>query len=184
MEFLEPILTALSLCADCFAVSLCSSVSIKKIEKRQIFKLALCFAIIQTSLFLAGWLFGSIFLGLVQKISNILGGALLIYVGFTMLLEGLKNESECRDLNGLKNIIIAGVATSIDALTVGAAASMHGSQANAANTVLAITLFVITFISVVAGILSAKVVGKSLGRWAEIIGGAVLLGLGVSFIIG
>lgn len=183
MGFFEPFLTALSLCADCFAVSLCSSMTIKKIKKKRIFKLALFFAVVQTGLLVAGWLLGSIFLELVQKLSGIIGGALLIYVGFSMLMEGLKNRTEGHDLNGMRNIMIAAVATSIDALAIGAAEAMNAHASSSGNIILTASCFVLTFISVSIGILGAKVIGKSLGRWAEIAGGAVLLGFGVSLIV-
>lgn len=184
MDFFEPFLTALSLCADCFAVSLCSSVTIKHISKKRIFKLALLFAVIQTGLLVAGWLLGHIFLGLVQKISGIIGGALLIYVGFTMLMEGLKNKTERHDLNGLRNIFIAAVATSIDALAIGAAEAMNTHADAGTVTILTASCFILTFFSVCIGITGAKAIGKTFGRWAEIVGGAVLLGFGVSLIVG
>lgn len=184
MDFFEPFLTALSLCADCFAVSLCSSVTIKQISRKRIFKLALFFAVVQTGLLAGGWLLGHVFLGLVQKISGIIGGGLLVYVGFTMLLEGLRDKTERHDLNGLRNILIAAVATSIDALAIGAAEAMNTHVGEGATAVLTASCFVLTFISVCIGILGARAIGKAFGRWAEIIGGAVLLGFGVSLIAG
>ena len=184
MEFLEPFLTALSLCADCFAVSLCSSVSLKKIDKKHILKIAAFFAFVQTALLAGGWLFGNLFLELFQKLSAFVGGALLIYVGASMLKEGLKDGGEPHNLNGKRNVLIAAVATSIDALAIGAAEAMNTRASSFSDIILCASCFVLTFISVCAGILGAKFIGKAFGRWAEIIGGAVLLGFGVSFIVG
>ena len=183
MDFFEPFLTALSLCADCFAVSLCSSVTIKHISRKRIFKLALFFAVVQTGLLAGGWLLGHVFLGLVQKLAGIIGGALLIYVGFTMLMEGLKDKTEGHDLNGLRNVLIAAVATSIDALAIGAAEAMNTHAGEGATTILTASCFVLTFISVCIGILGARAIGKAFGRWAEIVGGSVLLGFGISLIV-
>ena len=175
-------MTALSLCADCFAVSLCSSVSIKKIKRKHIFRMAVFFAIIQTGMLVAGWLFGTLFLDIFRTISGIIGGALLVYVGGSMLREGLQNKPECRNLNGKRNVAIAAVATSIDALAIGAAEAMNTRAGITSDIVLTTSCFVLTFISVCAGILGAKYIGKAFGRWAEIVGGAVLLGFGISFI--
>ena len=120
----ESLLTAVSLCADCFAVSLCSSVTLKKIDWKDALKVAAVFALIQTGLLLLGHLAGSLLAGAVHTVSDIIGCVLLLYVGGSMILEGVKGKGEEHNLNGVRNIIIGGIATSIDALAVGAAQSM------------------------------------------------------------
>jgi manganese efflux pump family protein len=182
MNLLEPILTAVSLCADCFAVAVCSSVTLKKAEFRSVGTVALSFAVIQAGLLLIGWFLGGLFVDLVYKISHIIGCVLLAYVGGSMVVEGVKDGGEARNLNGFKNIVIGGVATSIDALTVGIAQSMERS-ADRSIWPLAISVFVVTAISVVAGICGGHRIGSRFGKWAEIIGGVILIGIGVSFLI-
>ncbi len=179
MGILESLLTAVSLCADCFAVSLCSSVTLKKIEWRSALVVAVAFALIQTGLLLAGWAAGSLLAGAVHTISHIIGCVLLLYVGGSMLLEGIRGKGEERNLNGLKNIVIGGIATSIDAMAVGVAQSMGGGTS---ITPLAVCVAAVTFISVIAGILGGKTIGLKFGRIAEIAGGAVLAGIGISFL--
>lgn len=181
MGIVESILIAISLCADCLAVSLCSSVTIRKITWRAVLRVAVAFAIIQSGLLLAGWLFGNLFVGLIERISHILGFLLLLYVGGSMFIEGIRNKQEIRDLNGLKNVIIGGVATSIDALAVGVAQSMSG-QTWPGFAPLLISVFIVTAISVICGIRGGKALGSRFGRWAEIIGGLVLIGIGVSLL--
>ncbi len=179
MGIVESLLTAVSLCADCFAVSLCSSVTLKKIEWKSVLKVAVSFSIIQTGLLLIGHLAGSLLSGFVHTVSHIIGCALLLYVGGSMLLEGIRGKGEERNLNGLKNIVIGGIATSIDAMAVGVAQSMGD---NLSITPLAACVAVVTFISVIAGILGGKTIGLKFGRIAEIAGGAVLAGIGISFL--
>lgn len=181
MGIVESILIAISLCADCLAVSLCSSVTIRKINWRAVLRVAVAFAIIQSGLLLAGWLFGNLFVGLIERISHILGFLLLLYVGGSMFIEGIRNKQEVRDLNGLKNVIIGGVATSIDALAVGVAQSMSG-QTWPGFAPLLVSVFIVTAISVICGIRGGKALGSRFGRWAEIIGGLVLIGIGVSLL--
>lgn len=144
-------------------------------------RVAVAFAIIQSGLLLAGWLFGNLFVGLIERISHILGFLLLLYVGGSMFIEGIRNKQEIRDLNGLKNVIIGGVATSIDALAVGVAQSMSG-QTWPGFAPLLISVFIVTAISVICGIRGGKALGSRFGRWAEIIGGLVLIGIGVSLL--
>lgn len=181
MGIVESILIAISLCADCLAVSLCSSVTIRKINWRAVLRVAVAFAIIQSGLLLTGWLFGNLFVGLIERISHILGFLLLLYVGGSMFIEGIRNKQEIRDLNGLKNVIIGGVATSIDALAVGVAQSMSG-QTWPGFAPLLVSVFIVTAISVICGIRGGKALGSRFGRWAEIIGGLVLIGIGVSLL--
>jgi len=182
MEILESILLAVSLCADCFAVSLCSSVSQREIRARDIIKVSLAFAVIQSGLLLAGFLFGNLFVGLISRISHVIGFLLLLYVGGSMLLEGIRDSQESRDLNGWRNIILGGIATSIDALAVGVSQSMAGTPVGK-FTALFISVFAVTAISVVTGIWGGKTIGKKTGRWAEIVGGIVLIGIGVSILL-
>lgn len=174
---------ACSLCADCLAVSLCSSVTIKKLEWKTVAKVAVAFAVIQSGLLLCGWAFGNLFVGLVEKAAHLVGFLLLLYVGGSMLTEGIKalkgGETEIRDLNGWKNILLGGIATSIDAMAVGVAQSMAG-QTRQEFFPLFLSVLVVTAASVVIGICGGRTIGGRFGHKAEIIGGAVLIGIGVS----
>ncbi len=182
MQIIEAILVAASLCADCLAVSLCSGVSLRDVRWGRILGVALAFAVIQAGLLLAGWAFGSLFVGAVEKISHIIGFLLLLYVGVSMLVEGIRGEDEIRNLDGLKNVIIGGLATSIDALAVGVAESMEGTDW-AGFLPLLIAVFVITALTVVVGLRSGSAIGKRFGRWAEVIGGVILIGIGISILL-
>lgn len=182
LTIVSALIFALSLCADCFAVSLCSSVTLKSVRWKEVLRVALAFAVIQTGLLLAGWAFGSFLAGLLTKIAHVIGFLLLLYVGGSMFIEGIRGEDEVKDLNGLKNIIIGGVATSIDALAVGVSLSMDSKPWNEVMP-MALAVFAVTALSVVAGIFGGKTIGSKAGRWAEIAGGLVLVGIGVSILL-
>lgn len=188
MTLVKAIIMALSLCADCYAVSLCSGVTLKRIDWKSILYVALGFAVIQSGLLLAGWAFGNLFVGLIFKISHLVGFLLLLYVGGGMFIEGVKSvrcgcEDEVRDLNGLKNIILGGIATSIDALAVGVSQSMvESTQEWPGFSNLFYAVFAVTALSVIAGILSGRAVGRKFGSFAEIVGGLVLVGIGASLL--
>ena len=182
MGIWESILLAASLCADCLAVSLCSGVTLRSVRWRAILGVALAFAVIQAGLLLAGWAFGYLFVGMVEKISHVIAFLLLLYVGGSMLIEGIKGEAEVRDLSSWRNIIIGGLATSIDALAVGVAQSMDGADWPAFLPLL-VAVFVITALSVVVGLRGGRAIGERFGRWAEIVGGVVLIAIGVSVLV-
>ena len=185
MTILETLLLALSLCADCFAVSLCSSVTLKKAGWRDVLLTALAFAVIQSALLLAGCLLGDLFYGLVETVSGIIGFVLLAYVGGSMLVEGIRGCGEGKNLDGWKNILLGGVATSIDAAAVGVSQSMSGSGLSGTLLLLA-AVFACTLVSVVAGISAGRAIGsirgRNVGRIAELAGGLVLVGIGFSIL--
>lgn len=184
-NFIELVLLAVSLCADCFAVSLCSSVTMKSVKVRTVIWTALAFAVIHTGLLLSGYFFGNAFVGLVEKIAHIIGFAMLLYVGLSMVWDGIKAKGECRNLNGLRNVLIGSMATSIDAAAVGLAQSMNFTPRSGA-LLLAALLFVITFVSVFCGINIGKTIAcrsKKVGRIAEIVGGVILIGIGVGILL-
>lgn len=172
------ILVALSLCADCFAVSLVTGLTLSGAGRRKILAVALLFAVIQTGLLLGGFFLGEVIADFVWRISKILAFGLLAFVGGSMLLEGIKGESGALNLSGLGPMIVAGVATSIDALSVGAAEAFAGHGFRDIVP-LAISVAVITAISVIVGLLGARILSSRWGRTAEIIGGLVLITIGV-----
>ena len=156
--------------------------TLKSLRWRPVLGVALAFAVIQAGLLLAGWFFGYLLVGLVEKLSHVIAFLLLLYVGGTMLAEGIRGEEEVRDLNGWRNVLLGGVATSIDALAVGASMSMDAVSWDGFVPLL-LAVFVITALSVVTGICCGRAVGARFGRWAEIAGGLVLIGIGVSILL-
>ena len=182
MGILEAILLAASLCADCLAVSLCSGVTLRSVRWREILGVALAFAVIQSGLLLAGWAFGYLFVGLVEKVSHLIAFLLLLYVGGSMLLEGIRGKLEVRDLSSWRNVLLGGLATSIDALAIGASQSIEGVRWTAFLPLL-VAVFAITALSVIIGLRGGRAIGARFGRWAEIAGGLVLIGIGVSVLL-
>lgn len=182
MQMLESILVAVSLCADCLAVSLCSGVTLRDMRWKRVLGVAMAFAVIQAGLLLAGWAFGGLFAGVVQKVSHVIGFLLLLYVGVSMLVEGIRGGEEVRNLDGLRNVIVGGLATSIDALGVGVAKSMEDVSWSGFLP-LFISVFAVTALSVVISLRGGSAIGERFGRWAEVVGGVVLIGIGISFLL-
>ena len=172
---------AVSLCADCFAVSACSSVSVKDVSAGRILTIAIVFAFVQTGFLLAGWAFGDLFVGFVGKVAPLIGFLLLLYVGGGMLLSAWKDDPEARNLNGLLNILLGAVATSIDALAVGISLSMDGESLGDVS-IKAAAVFLVTFLSVVLGIKGGVLAGRRYGRTALVVGGIVLITIGLNIL--
>lgn len=184
MRILQAILLAISLCADCFAVALCASVTVRKVKLRHILRVGFVFAVVQTGFFLVGWGFASLIVGNLQKAGNIIGFLLLLYVGGSMIKNGLeKDRGECANLEGIRNLLIAAVADSIDALAVGVSMSLAKTEAAEALVVSAAILF-FTFVSVAIGMPLGSRIGEKFGKIAEVAGGIVLVLIGLNILLG
>lgn len=175
------ILMALSLCADCFALTLCSGIAFDTIKRSDVLRAALVFTAIHIGLLVTGWGLGNAVAPLLMKVSHLIGFLLLLYVGSTMVWDGLKGHGEGRDLKTWKGLLLGGLATSIDAMAVGAARSIAGGTWKDFLP-LAISLAVITPITVITGLCSGNAIGRRTGPVAEIIGGCVLIGIGISLL--
>ncbi|MBP5217817.1 MAG: manganese efflux pump [Bacteroidales bacterium] len=183
MWILEAVVLALSLCADCFAVTACSSLSLRKVTWREALPIALVFSIIHISLLFLGWLLGDALAGYLHKIADVLGFLLLLYVGGSMIIDALRGEERHHNLNGFKNIVLGAVATSIDAFAVGISLSLCGTtlKVMAANVV---ALFIVTLLVVTVGVFGGSKIGDRFGKPAEIVGGIVLIAIGIGVLAG
>ena len=188
--WISAILLGISLCADCFAVSLCSSFLLPREEMRKkVWTVAAVFAVIQTGLFLGGWALGTFateliseYVGHFEKVAHIIGFLLLLYVGGEMFIDGVRGKSDHLNLDGIKSMIVGGVATSIDAAVVGLSMSMDEAKWTDIAPV-ALSILVFTALSVIVGMFSGGFVGRKLGHSARIVGGLVLIGLGVNILL-
>lgn len=178
----KDILLSASLCADCFAVALCASVSMKNVRWTEVLRIALIFAVIQTSFLAAGWAFGDFISRYIMKIVKYVGMALLIFVGSSMIREAFSDE-ESHSLTGFRNIVLAGVADSIDALAVGISMSMAG-RILPEMWVPTVAVFIFTALSVIVGIKGGSFIGGKAGRPAAVTGGIVLILLGINIPLG
>ena len=156
--------------------------TLRDVSWRNVFPIALAFGLIQTLLMLLGWLFGDIFVGIVEKAAGIIGFLMLLYVGGSMILEAVKGVSEERNLNGLRNVLIGGIATSLDAFAVGISLSMARCPTGKVALDL-VAVFAMTILSVVAGIFGGSRIGGSFGRPVEIIGGSILILIGIRILL-
>ena len=187
---ISAILLGISLCADCFAVALCSSVTVTREEvRRKVWAIAAVFTVVQTGLFLLGWGAGTLatdlitaYVGHFEKVAHVIGFLLLLYVGGEMFLDGVRSKSEHLNLDGFKSFVLGGVATSIDATAVGLSLALDAAPWTEILPI-AVSIFVFTALSVVVGMLAGSFIGRKFGFSARIVGGLVLIGLGINILL-
>ena len=185
MFFFNSILLGIGLAMDAFSVSLANGLNEPCMKMRKVIGVAGIFAIFQALMPMAGWVcvhtvlqYFSVFEQFIPWIALIL----LAYIGGNMLYDGIKDEAECEEKPGVGfwALIVQGVATSIDALSVGfTIADYTLANAIAAVTVIALVTFAICF----AGIHIGKKVGTKFAGKAGILGGAILIFIGLEIFI-
>lgn len=181
MDILQILLISVGLAADAFAVSVVKGLSVKNISVKDTIKLALCFGTFQGIMPLIGYLLGSAFEKIIVNVDHYVAFVLLGFIGIKMIIESNTEEENNNSDLSIKNILLLGVATSIDALAVGIAyACAYGSN----NAILTFTVIaIITFILSMIGVKIGSKFGSKYDKVAQIIGGIILILLGTNILL-
>jgi manganese efflux pump family protein len=173
---------ALGLSADCFAVAISASISAGRHSSWRMLRTALAFGSFQAVMPLLGWLAGRTFVDIISGYDHWIAFGLLAFVGGKMLWESFdrkEEKSKNTDITRGFLLLTAAVATSIDALAVGLSFAFMD-----VNILLAsLTIGIIAFIVTLAGFPLGRKVSKVAGKWAETVGGVVLIGIGLRILI-
>lgn len=170
---------------DAFSVAMANGIREPNMSKGKLCGIAGIFGFFQALMPLIGWLcihtVVQYFEALQSWIPWIALG-LLGYIGGKMLYEGIKSQS-CPVVPaklGLAALVMQGIATSIDALSVGfTIASYQLPMALAAAAIIA----VVTFIICIFGLFIGRKAGSCLSGKAGIVGGAILIFIGLEIFI-
>lgn len=179
--FLNSALLGVGLAMDAFSVSLANGLHDPHMSRRRGAIIAGTFGVFQAVMPMAGWvcvhtiveLFSSF-----EKFIPWIALALLGYIGGKMLLEGLKGE-EADELSA-GALFMQGVATSIDALSVGFTISEYGWLMALVCSLIVAT---VTFFLCETGLSLGKKFGTQLSGKASILGGVILIGIGLEIFI-
>ncbi len=184
MTLWEIFLVSLSLGADALAVSVSLSVFLKNPTSRQKFRVFFHFGLFQFLFPLIGYylvVFWNIKSGYWGKL---IAGAILVFLGIKMFLEGFKEEEEKLsskgDLTKGLSLILFSAGVSIDAMSVGVSMALLKQGI----WLLATLAGILTAIMSYFGITFGRIIGSRLGKYTEFAGGLVLilLGLKIGFI--
>ena len=183
--FIEAILLGCGLAMDACAVSMTNGLKEPKMKYPKVITIALVFGFMQGMMPLIGYFIGHLFFKYIEKFIPFIALAILGYLGTKMIWDGThpcKDGEECKINQNItiKAILIQGIATSIDALSVGFSFPGYTqTQAIVAVSIIALATFAICF----AGVLIGKRFGDKLGNKAVIIGGSILILIGIEICI-
>ena len=165
---------------DAFAVAVCKGLSMQKMKWKNACIIGVYFGIFQALMPLLGYILGISFKDRICSIDHWIAFILLGIIGLNMIKEAISKENEKQnDSIKFKDMIILGVATSIDALAVGITFAFLK-----VNIILAISLIgVITFVISVAGVKIGNIFGDKYEKKAEFEGGLILILLGTKILL-
>lgn len=195
---LQVFLIGISLAMDAFAVSLCDGMCYRDLNKKKGGAIALTFGAFQMAMPLAGFFvaFGlSQFIDVefIYSYDHWVAFVLLLIIGGKMIVDSVielrKPEEDMTPKQfSVTEVIIQGVATSIDALAVGISFIAMYEEGITEVTVWGYTGIIgaTTFIIAAIGVLLGSRVGKLFERKtgiAQILGGLILIGIGLKILI-
>lgn len=182
MQIWELLLIAVGLSMDAFAVSVTNGMCKKNVRIGWTLGIGLCFGLFQGAMPAIGYALGQTFTSYVERFDHIIALVLLGLIGGKMLLDALKNgQEECSMGSVLTagELLLQGVATSIDALAVGVSFAAMKANILASAGFIAVTTFVLS----IAGVFIGKKFGAVLNKKAEIAGGVILIAIGLKIFI-
>ncbi len=183
--FAQSILLGVGLAMDAFSVSLANGLNEPKMRAGRMCSIAGVFALFQALMPMLGWFLVHTAVScfhVIDKFIPWIALILLAFIGGKMLYDGIKNRNseEEKPAVGFCGLIVQGVATSIDALSVGfTIADYDLVHAIACAALIAFVTFVICMVGLVLG----KKVGTKLAWKASVLGGVILIGIGIEIFI-
>jgi putative Mn2+ efflux pump MntP len=192
MEWLYlSLLYGLALSMDCLALSITDGLVYQDLGKKRPFFIAGVFATGQGLFPLLGYALGLAFSQWIDQVDHYIAFGLLLFIGGKMLIEGIKGivkPEEKKPKNfSYTEVLVQGVADSIDALAVGITikaniAATETYQIYVAFLIIALVTFGVSLIGLFAGKQIARLLhGKY--EISEVIGGSVLIVLGTLILL-
>ena len=182
---LNSILLGAGLAMDAVSVSVANGLEEPGMSGKKNAGIAGIFAFFQWLMPMLGWFFVTSLLSVFRAVDPFLpfvSFALLLYIGGKLCLEGIKGETDENPDSGLgmKALFLQGIATSIDALSVGfTLASYRAAEALLSSVLIALT----TFFPCLGALHAGKQAGAVLNRQAKILGGLILIVIGARIFI-
>lgn len=183
--FFNSALLGVGLAMDAFSVSVANGIHENQMKKGRMCAIAGTFAGFQYLMPMIGWVCVHTILVYFQRFEKFIPWIaliLLLYIGGSMLVGAIrhKEEEEERTGVGFGALMLQGVATSIDALSVGFTIADYNLLM---ALVCGLIIAVVTFVICIAGLMIGRKFGNIFSNKAEILGGIILIGIGIEIFV-
>ncbi len=187
---INSVLLGAGLAMDAFSVSIANGIVESGMRKRRMFLIAGVYAAFQFLMPMLGWLLVTTLEEIFTKFSVLIPWIaliLLLFIGGKMIVEailekknGRKTDEEQVTKLTFKTLIVQGIATSIDALSVGFTIADYSlKRAFAASLIIGVVTLVICLIGLIFG----RKIGEKISGTATIIGGLILIVIGIEIFV-
>ena len=181
---LNSVLFGVGLAMDAFSVSIANSLAEPHMKKRRMCLIAGTFGFFQILMPIIGWLCVHTIVELFtsfQAFIPYIALALLLYIGGKMLIEGIRGTGE-EEKTGVTfgALMVQGIATSIDALSVGFTISELTLPFALTESLI---IGVVTFAICILGLIIGRLAGSRLSGKASILGGVILILIGLEIFL-
>ncbi len=178
---------AVGLAMDAFSVAVATSVTLRPLTGRHVFRFAFHFGLFQAGMPLLGWLVGRTVTQWVETWDHWLAFGLLALVGGKAVVDGLRPMAEGASEGARApsdptrgwSLLLLSLATSIDAFAVGLSLAWLGSSIWLAAVVIGLVTAALT----ATGMYLGHLLGSRLGHRTSILGGLVLIAIGMKILI-
>ncbi len=182
--FLNSALLGVGLAMDAFSVSMANGLHEPNMSRRRMGMIAGVFGFFQALMPMLGWICVHTIVETFENFARFIPWvalALLGYIGGKMLWDGFSGEEgkEAAALGG-SALALQGVATSIDALSVGFTIAEYDWLM---ALVCALIIAAVTFVICMAGLLIGRRFGTKLSGKASVLGGAILILIGIEIFV-
>ncbi|MGI4779564.1 MAG: manganese efflux pump MntP [Janthinobacterium lividum] len=171
-------LLALAMSTDAFAAAVGKGTALRKPRWSEALRTGAIFGIIEAITPLVGWALGYVAADYVKTWDHWIAFTVLGLLGLRMVVAASRmpgeEEVEKPSRHGFWLLAVTGFATSIDAMAVGVGLAFL----NVSILPIAGAIGLATFVMVTLGVMVGRLLGKVAGRWAEAIGGVLLIGIG------
>lgn len=181
MDFVSIIGIAIALSFDSYAASVTCGLNCNKFTWGVKLLIPLSFALFQAIFPLIGYFFGHIILPYIQAWDHWLAFVLLLLIGGNMIRDSFKKAEEKNAIKlSIRLILAMSVATSIDALATGFSLGLLSVDI----WLTAFMIFIVTYSASAFGLMTGKrFQSEKIQRWASLIGGLILIGIGAKVAI-
>ena len=183
--FINSALLGVGLAMDAFSVSLANGLNEPDMRRRKMCGIAGVFAGFQALMPMTGWICVHTIVRYFRSFEKWvpwIALVLLLYIGGKMLLDGIRNKEEDAEKAGvgIGALVVQGVATSIDALSVGFTIAEYDFPM---ALVCALIIAAVTFVICIGGLILGRQFGTRLGSKASILGGVILIAIGIEIFV-
>ena len=188
MSLIEIVALAVGLSMDAFAVAVCVGLKMRKFTIRSALVVGLYFGLFQAGMPVIGYLVAMQLASHVMAFAPWISFAVLAFLGVRMMADSFKKEDASGEVFSPNNsdasvshkeILPLAVATSIDALAVGAPLAFFNVNIAQAAMLIGATTIVISMCGVKIG----NLFGSRFKSKAEFLGGVILIGIGVHILL-